>query len=45
MARMSGMTVRDWCTENDVPAPTMYLWVRRLREGHSAGQQRGARVR
>lgn len=28
----SGMTVRDWCAANGVPAPTMYAWIRRLRE-------------
>ncbi|MBR3235737.1 MAG: transposase [Atopobiaceae bacterium] len=28
----SGLTVREWCAENDVPAPTMYAWLRRLRE-------------
>lgn len=33
----SGMTVKEWCAENGVPAPTMYAWVRRLREERSAG--------
>ena len=28
----SGMTVREWCAANGVPAPTMYAWIRRLRE-------------
>lgn len=28
----SGMTVRDWCAANGVPAPTTYAWIRRLRE-------------
>ena len=28
----SGMTVKDWCAANGVPAATMYVWVRRLRE-------------
>ena len=28
----SGMTVKDWCEANGVPAATMYVWVRRLRE-------------
>lgn len=34
---VSGMTVKEWCAQNGVPAPTMYLWVRRLREERSAG--------
>ena len=33
----SGMTVREWCAANGVPAPTMYAWVRRLREERSRG--------
>lgn len=33
----SGLTVKEWCAANGVPAPTMYLWVRRLREERSAG--------
>ncbi len=33
----SGMTVKEWCSANGVPAPTMYAWVRRLREERSAG--------
>ena len=28
----SGMTVKDWCAANEVPAATMYVWLRRLRE-------------
>ncbi len=28
----SGMTVKDWCAANGIPAATMYVWVRRLRE-------------
>lgn len=28
----SGMTVRDWCEANGVPATTIYPWVRRLCE-------------
>lgn len=32
----SGMTVRDWCAANGVPAPTMYPWIRRLREEGAA---------
>lgn len=33
----SGMTVKDWCLANGVPASTMYPWVRRLREERPGG--------
>ena len=33
----SGLTVKEWCAANGVPAPTMYLWARRLCEERSAG--------
>lgn len=34
----SGMGVRDWCGANGVKAPTMYVWMRMLREEVEAAE-------
>lgn len=32
--RSSGLTVRDWCEQQEISEPTYYYWLKQLRQEH-----------